>query len=485
MPITLNGSTGITTPGLTNDGSQTITNGTANGVAYLNGSKVLTTGSALTFDGTNLGIGQTAPGAKLEAAGNLRITNSSAGNSAIFQVTSDATGSNGVNLEATYYGSGGFGPIKFTTSNTERARIDSSGNLGLGVTPSAWEVGYNVLENAGGSFFSGSTAAVRTVQGGYINSGYKYKRSSIAAGLYEIDTGAHKWYTAPSGTAGAAISFTQAMTLDASGYLSLGTTVSQQTFNLQGGQRFYNPSADGVANTTIGRISSQTRNFGSGIATNSFASIEFCTQNDAAWYRGEIRFFTNGSDGTASYGTERARITSSGHLLVGTSDGSQSSGVGSKILGTGAFYAVGTGIDCFSYYNTGASQYRFFVGANGGISNYSGNNVNLSDRREKTNFAPAGEYLPKICAIPVQTYNYVDQDLETDPGLTLGVVAQDVQAVAPELVVESNWGTEENPKMRLSIYQTDLQYALMKCIQELKAELDSVKTELALLKGTA
>jgi hypothetical protein len=55
------------------------------------------------------------------------------------------------------------------------------------------------------------------------------------------------------------------------------------------------------------------------------------------------------------------------------------------------------------------------------------------------------------------------------------VIAQDVQAVAPEMVMESNWGTEEEPKMRLSIYQTDLQYALMKCIQELKAEFDAYK----------
>jgi len=59
--------------------------------------------------------------------------------------------------------------------------------------------------------------------------------------------------------------------------------------------------------------------------------------------------------------------------------------------------------------------------------------------------------------------------------LTLGVVAQDVQAVAPEMVMESNWGTQEEPKMRLSIYQTDLQYALMKAIQELKAEFDAYK----------
>jgi hypothetical protein len=49
-------------------------------------------------------------------------------------------------------------------------------------------------------------------------------------------------------------------------------------------------------------------------------------------------------------------------------------------------------------------------------------------------------------------------------------------AVAPELVMESNWaGKDQEPKMRLSIYQTDLQYALMKAIQELKAEFDAYK----------
>jgi hypothetical protein len=130
------------------------------------------------------------------------------------------------------------------------------------------------------------------------------------------------------------------------------------------------------------------------------------------------------------------------------------------------------------YAALGAGNTRFAVRSNGGIENYSANNVNLSDRREKTNFAPATSYLEKICAIPVQTFNYIDQNMEEDAGLTLGVIAQDVQAVAPELVTESNWGTKEDPKTRLSIYQTDLQYALMKCIQELKAENDALKMRL-------
>jgi hypothetical protein len=130
------------------------------------------------------------------------------------------------------------------------------------------------------------------------------------------------------------------------------------------------------------------------------------------------------------------------------------------------------------YVGLGAANTRFAVRSNGGIENYSANNVNLSDRREKTNFSPAKSYLDVICAIPVQTFNYVDQNMEQDPGLTLGVVAQDVQSVAPEFVMESNWGTNETPRMRLSIYQTDLQYALMKCIQELKAQNDVLMARL-------
>jgi hypothetical protein len=132
----------------------------------------------------------------------------------------------------------------------------------------------------------------------------------------------------------------------------------------------------------------------------------------------------------------------------------------------------------------GAATTRAQIRSNGGIANYTANDVNLSDSREKTNFAPAKSYLDVICAIPVQTFNYIDQNLEEDGGLTLGVVAQDVQAVAPELVMESNWaGKDEEPKMRLGIYQTDLQYALMKCIQEQQVLINKLQDDIEIIKN--
>jgi hypothetical protein len=236
------------------------------------------------------------------------------------------------------------------------------------------------------------------------STGPKYTNSSQASG-YQQNAGIHAWLTAPSGTAGNAITFTQAMTLDASGNLLVG-------------------------------------------ATSTVANAAFVVSKSVNDYL--ARFINSNS---TAYG-----------VVVNYS------GVSPNSTGQEFFRCVDSTAD------------RMLVRSNGGIANYSANNVNLSDRREKTNFAPAKSYLDVICAIPVQTFNYIDQS-EDDPGLTLGVVAQDVQAVAPELVMESNWGTADDPKMRLSIYQTDLQYALMKCIQEQQALIQSLTDRISQLEA--
>jgi len=507
------------------------------------------------------------------------------------------------------------GPIIFQAGNSagalvERARIDSSGNLGLGVTPSAWDSTYKAIQVGARSMFSGIGSEANMINNAYYNSGYKYVATS-AAGLYTIDANVHEWYNAPSGTAGANVAFTQAMTLDNSGNLLLGSTSLRSSAKLDilgetialGGNVTYYGTIGYNAGTGLLSLAAESGGhirFLSGAtalarftATGDLLLNE--TSRNASWGKQVLisdtdypalvlkatratngRQYIVGLDGTgggqsylsfhdhtagatrmvidysgcvgigvttpitfaklairsavtATIGTtsttgvafscsdaatstfyishnnaavnlhadsnfcfygpnagpnvERMRIDTSGNLLVGTTSTSQSSGKGVKNLSTGACYVVGNGIDSFSYYNDSALQYRFYVGANGGVVNFSGNNTNLSDRIEKTNFAPAKSYLDVICAIPVQTFNYIHQNMEDDGGLTLGVVAQDVQAVAPELVMESNWGTEEDPKMRLSIYQTDLQYALMKCIQEQQALITQLQADVAELKS--
>lgn len=122
----------------------------------------------------------------------------------------------------------------------------------------------------------------------------------------------------------------------------------------------------------------------------------------------------------------------------------------------------------FQYF-TGAGNLRFSVRSNGGIGNFQANDVNVSDLRTKKNIELAGNYLDKICAIPVKTFLYKDQ---TDEFLNLGVIAQDVEAIAPELIDSGGFGeTPEDGIPLKAVYQTDLQYALMKAIQELAAKV--------------
>jgi hypothetical protein len=103
--------------------------------------------------------------------------------------------------------------------------FDSSGNLGLGAVPSAWSGG-NVVFQIGGSSHVTSSGSAITIGNNYRYSGGNFYVNAGAASQYFQTGGAHYWQIAPSGTAGNAISFTQAMTLDASGALLVGKTAS-------------------------------------------------------------------------------------------------------------------------------------------------------------------------------------------------------------------------------------------------------------------
>jgi hypothetical protein len=227
--------TGATTIG----GNLTLNGGTANGVLYLNGSKVATSGTALVFDGTNLGIGTSSPSSKLQVSGAIRTTGSDSTAVASSGVVRYVAGTT---MSFVSYGANASTPgaFNFTGLSSDasagdvRATIDSSGNLGLGLTPSAWLSSQKALEVSGWSVNAASlTSSLAT--NAYVNasSQWIYKATGFAT-RYDNVTGQHQWHTAPSGTAGNAISFTQAMTLDASGNLGIGTSSPSQRLHVNG-----------------------------------------------------------------------------------------------------------------------------------------------------------------------------------------------------------------------------------------------------------
>jgi hypothetical protein len=125
---------------------------------------------------------------------------------------------------------------KFTGASTlgNSALQEVNGNLGLGFTPSAWASGFTALQVKNASLWSTGNDASLTANAYYDGSNYRYIGSAAATRVYHNTDGSINWATAPSGTAGNAISFTQAMTLDASGRLGIGTTAPAQRLDVNG-----------------------------------------------------------------------------------------------------------------------------------------------------------------------------------------------------------------------------------------------------------
>jgi hypothetical protein len=139
----------------------------------------------------------------------------------------------------------------FGTNATERMRLDASGNLGLGVTPSAWNT-LIPLQIARGSF-TANNSELDINHNAFYDGTWKYIANGFANNHY-ITGGAYIWRTAPSGTAGNAITFTQPMTLTANGRLLLGTT-TEGTQRLQVEGDSYFSGSVGIGTTSLTGIS--------------------------------------------------------------------------------------------------------------------------------------------------------------------------------------------------------------------------------------
>jgi hypothetical protein len=188
-----------------------VSDGTANGVTYLNGSKVLTSGSALTFDGTNFASTGSLTGSTLKttrASGSqpeVVLTQTSVASWSIYNPPSST--------DLRFY------------NGSDLLTLASAGNLGLGVTPSAWGSTWKGFQIGARASLSSSNSSDTILTNNGFNDGTNWKYLTTAAvTAYTQGSGQHAWYNAASGTAGNAISFTQAMTLDASGNLFVGTT---------------------------------------------------------------------------------------------------------------------------------------------------------------------------------------------------------------------------------------------------------------------
>jgi hypothetical protein len=124
------------------------------------------------------------------------------------------------------------------------------------------------------------------------NTVWTYSTSNGATRYAQTISGTHAWYNAPSGTAGNAITFTQAMTLGSNGNLLVGTTAAVYA----AGERLSVSPTSGT--NAIGIALGNTNNIGIGIyngytATGTATALQF--QDHNAVVRGSITVTTTGT----------------------------------------------------------------------------------------------------------------------------------------------------------------------------------------------
>jgi hypothetical protein len=339
------------------------------------------------------------------------------------------------------------------TGATERLRIDSSGNVGLGVTPSAWDAGIKAIQiNNQGAVWSISSAnpnVAVTSNARLVGATYSYVNTGVAT-QYAQSSGQHQFFTAPSGTAGDAISFTQAMTLDASGNLGIGTSSPSTKLTVVSGTNGGIAVNDGTVNTIVYN------------STGGVASIGTTTNHP-------VDFYTNNA--------ARVRIDTSGNLLVGTtSEIVAHTFVSGNVNGTCS--SRNTNTTAGQYFRFGHDQNNNFIvlnQASAGVYLTNGGTTwtSLSDERTKDIIEPIANAAEKVVSLRAVIGKYKTDE---DGVRRAFLIAQDVQAVLPEAVNTDKDGT-------LGLNYTDVIPLLTAALQELKAELDTVKAELNTLKG--
>ena len=342
---------------------------------------------------------------------------------------------------------------------------DASGNLGLGVTPSAWGSAYKSYDlKTFGGYYSTDGGYVGISANAYTNGTNWIYKGNTTALRYEQTLGStpsHSWLIAPSGTAGNPITFTQAMTLDASGNITLGATTPIISTN--------GTSTKMYLSTTTGASS------GSGwISLSGSAHADAGTSSYNAGTGGKHIFKLASVDAMT--------LDASGNLLVGTASDVTNGGfkfwpsysrIGSSAAEIGHISgsASGEGFAIFKLNNTAI-----------GTITQNGTTAVLynttSDYRLKNDVVPIQNALSTITALNPVSFTWVDGRPDD------GFIAHELQAVLPNCVTgEKDAVNEDGTPKYQQMDSSGVVPFLVKAIQEQQALI--TQQSLALTSLTA
>jgi trimeric autotransporter adhesin len=311
-------------------------------------------------------------------------------------------------------------PLAFTVNNAERMRIDSSGNVGIG-TGGAIDAKFHITGSDIKLQAQGQGGATFLFNGGNntsINSDINYGniKSVVTSGVTSAESGALTFETRNSGTTA------ERMRIGSSGNVTIGDVSASAKLNII-------PSSDGSVSPFLQFIRTGTASqYASQFVTSGTEVGSIKTTNTTTSYNTSSTSGLIGVDsntlGFKTNSAERMRLEADGDLHV---DG-----------------------DVIAYSTT------------------------ISDQRLKDDVQTIDNALDKVCNLRGVSYTWNNGSRKGQKDL--GLIAQEVEQVLPELVRE-----KEMPMIDGGTYKTvdyeKIVGVLIEAVKELKAEIESLKSK--------
>jgi hypothetical protein len=438
-----------------------------------------------------LGLGDSAPSARLVCNGAIQVTNTGtpttgAGLEISYgQINASRTSMQSYNRTGSAYLGADYDALdhRFYTSGTTRMTLTSTG-LGIGTTGPAQALDVKgIIQTIGANgwtangdtawvYFGDSNNRVGGTRGGTIGFYSDYAPLELGAGGGVGSSAGTQLITFKTGTS-------ERARIDSSGRLLVGTSTAgagTSGITVQGSPGLFTLQRDATpsgAGTSLGTI-----NF-SNTAPGTGAQIS--CESDAAWgsndYPGRLVFSTT-ADG-ASSPTERMRIDSAGLVTAGSgaANGMQALLLNSGQINTsGGLFTLRTVND-----NSGGYYQAFRNAANTVIGTISQSGTTAvsynttSDYRLKENVVPLTGAADRLNQLQVRRFNFI-----ADPDRTVdGFIAHEAQAVVPECVTgEKDAVDDDGNPVYQGIDQSKLVPLLTAALQEALQKIEDLEGRL-------
>jgi hypothetical protein len=422
-----------------------------------------TTGNAITWTtpltittSGNVGIGTSSPSQKLHLSDSTsvycRISNTSG---ADVYLGSEST--QGVLAVNNNYA------LDIRTNNITRLFINTAGNVGIGITPSSGWSSFTTLQLGGNTYsaVASSNHYLNIAANSYYDgTNFRYISNGFTS-RYQLSDGTHLWYVGVSGTTGNAVSYNTSMIITNSGNLGIGASITP-VYKLEVS------TASGSERIRVGTLQNNNNT-----ATFEAITTQAVSSASSGWFRanaggtmsiGTSTYTKAGGDSgnfanlSAESQTTAMTIKSNGDIQIGSQDSTVTTRVA---ISFDAAYPNDVQPSHLSLCGIADSRKRMSLGydtannygwinsgqwgvqwtslymqkSGGALYGGSARLDNNSDIRIKDNIQPITGALDKVLSMTGKKFHMMD---EPESKIRLGFIAQELQGVVDELVIESD-----------------------------------------------